>query len=156
MPCPALPAVPCPTLPALTCPALPCLKASFSGQIQPYLRSQVLIVKSAFFTGVGTDRVSPRFAKKLPKACQSLLSQLPHPFKAPVSNPDRVRRVKCLLETLSSRRAAGTGREDLQPHTNPSQLRFALTWNHLMQSCEEKQRARKPPLRGVWGVNPKP
>ena len=66
------------------------------------------------------------------------------------------RGAKCLLETLSSRREAGAGREDLQPHTNPSQLWLALKCDHLMQSREGKQRARKPLLRGVWGVNLKP
>ena len=43
------------------------------------------------------------------------------------SNPYRVREAKCLLGALTSRRAAGTGREDPQPDK-----------------------------RGVWGVNPKP
>ena len=55
------------------------------------------------------------------------------------------------LETLSSRRAAGTGREDLQPHTNPSQLWFVLKCDHFMQSCDGKQIARKPPLGGFGG-----
>ena len=39
------------------------------------------------------------------------------------SNPDRVRKAKCLLGTLASRQAAGTGREDPQPDSNPFQLR---------------------------------
>ena len=25
-----------------------------------------------------------------------------------------------------------------------------------VSNCDRKQRARKPPLKGVWGVNPKP
>ena len=35
------------------------------------------------------------------------------------SNLDRVREAKCLLGALASRRAAGTGREDPQPNSNP-------------------------------------
>ena len=38
------------------------------------------------------------------------------------SKPDTVREAKCLLGTLVSRRAAGTGREDPQPDKNPSQF----------------------------------
>ena len=34
--------------------------------------------------------------------------------------------VGCLLETLASRRAAGTGHEDPQPDINASQLWFAV------------------------------
>ena len=49
-----------------------------------------------------------------------------------------------------------TGREELQPDTSPSQLWFVLKCDHVVQRCEGKQRARKPPLRGVWRVNPKP
>ena len=42
------------------------------------------------------------------------------------SDPDRVREAKCLSGTLASRRAAGTGREDPQPDSNPFQLRVAV------------------------------
>ena len=71
------------------------------------------------------------------------------------SNPARVRGANCLLEALASRGAARTGREAPQPNTNPFQPCFARKCGHVMQNFEGKQRARKPPLRWVWGVNPK-
>ena len=60
---------------------------------------------------------------------------------------DRVREAKCLLGTLASRRAAGTGREDPQPDSNPSQLRFAVKPAELRGEAESK----KAPLEGVSG-----
>ena len=41
------------------------------------------------------------------------------------------RALPCLLETYAFRRAAGTGREDPQPDTNPSQLWPAVTCGRL-------------------------
>ena len=72
------------------------------------------------------------------------------------SDAHRVRRVgcHCLSETLASRRAAGTGREDPQPHTNPFQLWFAMTCGRLC--VEQRRESRKKEMRGIWGVNPKP
>ena len=82
----------------------------------------------------------------LPQAsCFALLS----------SNPDRVREAKCLLGTLASRRAAGTGREDPQPDSNPSQLRFAVKRAFSAELRGETE-SKKAPLEGGWGVNPKP
>ena len=46
-----------------------------------------------------------------------------------------------------------TGREDPQPDTNPSQMWLAVK-SVSVSNCEGKQKARKLPLRGVWGVNP--
>ena len=46
-----------------------------------------------------------------------------------------------------------TGREDPQPDTNPSQMWLAVK-SLSVSNCEGKQKARKLPLRGVWGVNP--
>ena len=65
--------------------------------------------------------------RPLPCAALPSQSQLPHPAS---------------LTVLSS-----SGRHsNLQPNTNPSQLWFVLKCDHLMmQSCEGKQRARKPP-----------
>ena len=68
------------------------------------------------------------------------------------SNPDKARGGECLLETLASRGAAGTRHEDLQPNTNPSQLRLAAKC-HMWSFYVELLRARKLPLRGrgCWG-----
>ena len=136
---------PCPAL--LPCPAaLPCQRPPFPGQIKPY---QFCSVKSAFFIWVGKAKASQSLRKPLEPASPSLQSSCEQQWQG--ANGRSV-----CWKTLSSRRAAGTGREDLQPHTNPSQLWFALKCGHLMQSCEGKQRARKPPLRGFRGrtLNP--
>ena len=50
---------------------------------------------------------------------------------------------------VGTRRAAGTGREDPQHHTNPSQPWFDV--NVYLSNCEGKQGARKPPLGGYGG-----
>ena len=135
---PPRPALPCPALlflfcPATCCPALPCPALVCPPPTLPYL----------------------------PCPCPALA--LPCPALPPgrvgvstSSSPDRARGPGCLLETLACRRVAGTGREDPQPDTSPSQLRFAVNLGAYISNCERKQRARKPPLRGVWGVNPKP
>ena len=71
------------------------------------------------------------------------------------SNPDRVREAKCLLGTLVSRRAAGTGREDPRPDSNPFQLRLAVKRTFSAELRGEAE-SKKPPLDWGWGVNPKP
>ena len=57
--------------------------------------------------------------------------------------------------TLVSRRAAGTGREDPQPDSNPFQLRFAVKRTFSAELRGEAE-SKKGPLEGGWGVNPKP
>ena len=68
------------------------------------------------------------------------------------SNPDRVREAKCLLGTFVCRGAAGTGREDPQPDSNPFQLRFAVkrTFSALPGEAESK----KAPLEKGLGGEP--
>ena len=77
-------------------------------------------------------------------------------WSATSCDPARVRGAGCLMETHAFHRAAGTGREDPQPDTNPSQQCLVVQLSVEVSNSERKQRARKPPLRGVWGVNPKP
>ena len=58
---------------------------------------------------------------------------------------------RCLLGTLASRRVAGTGREDPQPHTNPSQLWFAVkraVYAELRGEAESKK------VPGGWRSEP--
>ena len=66
------------------------------------------------------------------------------------SNPYRVREAKCLLGALTSRRAAGTGREDPQPDNNPFQLRFTVTRTFCAKLRREAE-SEKAPWRGVGG-----
>ena len=62
------------------------------------------------------------------------------------SSPDRVREANCLLGTLASRRAAGTGREDPQPDSHPFQLRFAVkrTFSAELRGGAESKKACAP------------
>ena len=69
------------------------------------------------------------------------------------SSPDRARRPGCLLETLAFRRAACATRNRTPIHISSAWLCNVVVY---VSNGERKQRARKPPLRGVWGVNPKP
>ena len=71
------------------------------------------------------------------------------------SNPDRVRAAKYVLGTLTCRRAAGTGREDPQPDSNPFQLRFAVKRTFYAELRRETE-SKKAPLEGGWGVSPEP
>ena len=66
------------------------------------------------------------------------------------SNPDRVPEAKCLLGTLVSRRAAGTGREDPQPDSNSFQLRFAVK-RKFSADLRGKAESKKAPLEGGCG-----
>ena len=66
-----------------------------------------------------------------------------------------VREAKCLLGALASRRAAGTGREDPQPDSNPFQLRFFVK-RTFSAKLRGEAKSKKAPLEGGWGVNPKP
>ena len=66
------------------------------------------------------------------------------------SNPYRVREAKCLLGALTSRRAAGTGREDPQPDNNPFQLRFTVK-RIFSAKLRGEAESKKAPLRGVGG-----
>ena len=61
--------------------------------------------------------------------------------------PDRVREAGCLLETLASRRAAGTGYEDPQPDTNPPQLWFAMICGRLYVEQRREAESKNTPLR---------
>ena len=61
------------------------------------------------------------------------------------SNPYRVREAKCLLGALTSRRAAGTGREDPQPDNNPFQLRFCCDTHILCRVRREAESEKAPP-----------
>ena len=66
------------------------------------------------------------------------------------SNPDKARGGECLLETLASRRAASTRREDLQPDTNPSKLRLAEKchmWSFYVELLREAE-SKKAPFAG--------
>ena len=56
----------------------------------------------------------------------------------------------CLLGTLPSRRAAGTGREDPQPDTNPFQLWFAVKTAFYAELRGEAE-SKKAPLEGGLG-----
>ena len=69
------------------------------------------------------------------------------------SNPYRVREAKCLLGALTSRRAAGTGREDPQPDNNPFQLRFCCD-THILCRVRREAESEKAPLEGGWGGEP--
>ena len=70
------------------------------------------------------------------------------------SNLDRVRDAKCLLGTLASRlafrRAAGTGREDSQPDSIPSQLLLAVKCTFSAELRGEAK-SKKAPLEGGLG-----
>ena len=67
------------------------------------------------------------------------------------SNPYRVREAKCLLGALTSRRAAGTGREDPQPDNNPFQLRFCCDTHILCRVRREAESEKAPPGGGLGG-----
>ena len=66
-----------------------------------------------------------------------------------------MREAKCLLGALASCRAAGTGREDPQPDSNPFQLRFIVK-STFSAELRREAKSKKAPLEGGWGVNPKP
>eukprot|EP00439_Symbiodinium_sp_Y106_P033891 s3716_g4.t1 len=75
---------------------------------------------------------------------------LPRPA-LPCVSTGREHRVVCWL--LAFRRAAGTGREDPQPDTNPSQLCFAVTFGRgldereaLLDTWENQLRTRQEDL----------
>ena len=57
-----------------------------------------------------------------------------------------------MLESLSSRRAAGTGREDPQPDTNPSQQCSVVQCGCLCVEQQKEAESKKAPLeRGLGG-----
>ena len=58
-----------------------------------------------------------------------------------------------MSEALASRRAAGTGHEDPQPDTDPSQLWFAVKYGRL---CVKLSKEKEGPSGGGFGGNPKP
>ena len=60
----------------------------------------------------------------------------------------------CLLETLASRRAAGTGREEPQPDTNPSQLWLAVKCGRSFVELRREAESTKAPIEGVVGGEP--
>ena len=55
---------------------------------------------------------------------------------------------------LAFRRAAGTGREDPQPDTNPSQLCFAVKFGRLYIELRKEAESKKAPLEGGLGGEP--
>ena len=59
-----------------------------------------------------------------------------------------------MLETLSSRRAAGTGREDPQPYTNPSQHCFVVQCGVLCVEQQKEAESKKTLLEGGLGGEP--
>ena len=63
------------------------------------------------------------------------------------------REAKCLLGTLASRRAGGTGREDPQPDSTPSQLRFAVK-RTFSAELRGEAKSEKAPLKGGLGGEP--
>ena len=71
------------------------------------------------------------------------------------SNPDTVRGASCFLGTVGSRRAAGTGRVDPQPDTNPSQLWFAVK-RAFRQELQGEAKSKKAPVEGGLEVSLKP
>ena len=72
------------------------------------------------------------------------------------SNPDRVREANCLLGTLACFSSSGRHRPR-GPTTRQQSISILVAVKHTFSaSWEGKQRARNPPLRGVWGVSPKP
>ena len=72
------------------------------------------------------------------------------------SNPDRLREANCLLGTLACFSSSGRHRPR-GPTTRQQSISILVAVKHTFSaSWEGKQRARKPPLRGVWRVSPKP
>ena len=69
------------------------------------------------------------------------------------SDPDRVRGPDCLLETLVCIRAAGTGREDARPDTNPSQL-WAVRTGCLCVELRKEAESKKAPVEVGLGGEP--
>ena len=65
-----------------------------------------------------------------------------------------VRGAGCLLETLAFRRAAGTGCEDPQPDTNPSQLWFVVLCGRLCVGLRMEAERKNAPLEGGLGDEP--
>ena len=63
------------------------------------------------------------------------------------------RRVQVVCWKLAFRRAAGTGREDPQPDTNPSQLCFAV-FGRLFFELRKEAESKKAPLEGGLGGEP--
>ena len=80
---------------------------------------------------------------------------LPRPA-LPCVSTGREHRVVCWL--LAFRRAAGTGREDPQPDTNPSQLCFAVTFGRLYielrKAAESKKAPLEPEAEGLTNARP--
>ena len=60
-------------------------------------------------------------------------------------------RVVCWLEAKASRRAAGTGSEDPQPDTKPSQPWFATKCGRFYIELGRGAESQKAPLDVVWG-----
>ena len=79
------------------------------------------------------------------------LGGVPLPCPALPCSP-RARGPSCLL--LAFRRAAGTGREDPQPDTNPSQLCFAVKFGRLYSELRKEAESKKAPLEGGLGGEP--
>ena len=70
----------------------------------------------------------------------------------PAALTGREGQVVCWL--LAFRRAAGTGREDPQPDTNPSQLCFAMKFGRLYSELRKEAESKKAPLEGGLGGEP--
>ena len=78
----------------------------------------------------------------------------PNPFSLDVPHGARPREAGCLLETLASCRAAGTGREDPQPDTNPSQLWLAVKCGRSVRPAKGSREQKSG--CGRWTLNHKP
>ena len=139
LPCPALPcpALPCPALPcpALPCPALPCPALPCPALPCPALPCPALPCPALPCPALPCPALPGCVAFLLCPAALAMLSSKPH----------RVREARCLLGTLVSRRAAGTGREDPQPDNNPFQLRFCCDTHILCRVRREAESEKAPP-----------
>ena len=74
----------------------------------------------------------------------------PLPCVSTSSSPDKARGSRLFV---GIRRAAGTGREDPQPDTNPSQLCFAV-FGRLYIELRKEAESKKAPLEGGLGGEP--
>ena len=142
LPCPALPcpALPCPALPALPCPALPCPALPCPALPCPALPALPCPALPWPCPALPCPALP---CPALPGCVAFLLC--PAALAMLSSNPHRVREARCLLGTLVSRRAAGTGREDPQPDNNPFQLRFCCDTHILCRVRREAESEKAPP-----------
>ena len=116
------------------------------------------IVKSVFFIGIGADRVSPPISEAkngFPEPAKAFCASFPIPSKLL-----RAALTGCEGRNVYWKPFSSSGLHRPRGPHNPTQIHLssALLCNVVVyvSNSERKQRARKPPLRGVWGVIPKP